>query len=303
MKSLKLVITSILAVSMVFFSCDNDEKDTFPNYSFENDEIILWEGEWAIADFFATLSPEQAAILAQAEWTSSNPNVLEVSGDKITVKSPGTSEVTVKRDGKHAVLSVVVPLAGMNTFSRSEASIHLIGTGTATIDWGDGTAPETVTVSGGNGTFCRHDYAGNTVNRRILITGGAGVTQLGCNNIQLTGEFRISTNPKLEYLGFYVGDVSSLKTGVCPVLRTIECNNNALTELNVSKCAALENLWCATNRMTIEALRSLITSLPVYPTSTDASSLKGTIDISGNTGATPNLRGEAEAKGWRLICE
>ena len=108
--------------------------------------------------------------------------------------------------------------------------IYLGGSGTATIDWGDGLKVRTINlVPVGDEkhptslirVFKRYS---DTSAHTITIT-GSGITFVGCNGSNLTA-LDVSQNPALTRL---------------------DCRNNQLTELDVSQNAALTQLKCYKN--------------------------------------------------------
>jgi Leucine-rich repeat (LRR) protein len=117
----------------------------------------------------------------------------------------------------------------MSTALSGTVKIGLSGLseGRATIDWGDNTQPETVSLTG---YIVGHEHSyNNTTPRTITITATSGIiNSLVCSNNQLTN-LDVSNNTGLELLN---------------------CNGNQLTSLDVSKNTRLINLSCADNRLT-----------------------------------------------------
>jgi len=102
----------------------------------------------------------------------------------------------------------------MTTAAR-EVRIGLAGTGTATIDWGDGSEAETKEiVQGGRSGFSREFSDGSS--RTITITGDS-ITLFNCSNNQITA-LDVSRNTALTYL---------------------DCSENQLTALDISRNTAL----------------------------------------------------------------
>jgi hypothetical protein len=145
--------------------------------------------------------------------------------------------VTVTYEGKAATVTGITvnapstppPATGatmtMTTAKQGTVSIELAGTGTATIDWGDGSQPETKTITSGNTVFS-HSYT-TAVSRTITIT-GENVTKVGCYGNELTG-LDVSNNTALA---------------------SLSCGVNQLTSFDISKNIAMESLSCSDNQLT-----------------------------------------------------
>ena len=277
MNKIKSVLATILlvSVSMTFPSCSDDDKkkiEEITGVSFQDDRIILWEGDSkSLLVAVEPVDASTAAMLAMVEWKSSNEQVISVAGGVLTVVAPGVAEVTATLMGKSAACTVIVPMAGLTTLNRAETRIHLIGSGTATIDWADGAAPQTVTLSASGVTCERANTAG--VEKQILIYGGDGVTQM--NVTTLVSDLRLSSNKNLTHL---------------------RCSNTGLQTIRLGNCAALKYVDCSRNQLSFAVFEALIDALPTYP----ANSGTGTINISGNSVNVSNLLAKALAKGWQF---
>jgi len=166
----------------------------------------------------------------------------------------------------------------------------MAGSGSVTIDWGDGTKPESFTLTTREAEYYhQYSYSGG---RTITITGN--VTYLDCGscetldiskNTALThlschGYFKsldvskhtaltelsieadltsldVSKNTKLEYLSvsYYRNltsycNLTSLDVSKCTKLEYLDCSGNNLTSLDVSKCTKLAYLGCYDNNLT-----------------------------------------------------
>lgn len=150
------------------------------------------------------------------------------------------------------------------TISKSGAfEIGIAGTGSITIDWGDGTGKETFSISSFDGLFTNDDGIHNYYDLKEKYSykhyfSGAGRT------ITITGE-----NITALYYGWHQTNVknpiflTSLDVSGCKTLIDLDCGFNQLTNLNVSKKnTALINLNCRCNRLTESALNTLFESLP-----------------------------------------
>ena len=78
----------------------------------------------------------------------------------------------------------------------------------------------------------------------------AGVTAIRCNGLGLTSLEGVALFPNLDVLECNDNQLTELDVSGCTALTWIACSNNQLTELNVSGCAALEHLACYSNRLT-----------------------------------------------------
>ena len=299
MKSLHAVVASIFLAGMMMLNTSCDDKDTddlLKSISLKNGEYIVWEGEVSVSEYVVN----EDDLLLPITWHSSDPNVIKVEGGKMSVAGPGKAVVTASVDGyeSEGEVTFVVPLAGMNNFSRGEVTVYMIGSGTATFDWADGSEPETVTLQGDNGISVTHDYGGVSVDRQILITGGAGATSLTCNSMQLT-RMRLSTNPKLTYLSFMGNEISEsdFQTGLCSALTYLDYSFNTLN-ITAEKFPAITYLNCANNYLTGAQLNALWASLPVYEPEEDGTPV-ATFVMSGNS--SEGFNGYNNPKGWGIV--
>ena len=110
----------------------------------------------------------------------------------------------------------------MNTES-SRGEFYLAGSGTATVDWGDGTEKVTLTLNDNRVRF-EHDYPNATI-RNITIN-GENIKKIFCAGNGLTS-LDVSKATELTYLW---------------------CPSNQLSSLDVSKCTALKELLGASGR-------------------------------------------------------
>jgi hypothetical protein len=151
------------------------------------------------------------------------------------------------------------------------ASFALEGTGTVTIDWGNGSEKETAEIweqeeDGSPLFFTYREYP--AANNRIISVSGGNITGLYC--------------PGNEY-------ITSLDVSQLTELRTLHCQSNRLTNLDLSQNTALKELICFNNQFTTTALNALVGTLHGNG---------GEIDISQNPGAASFDASIAEAKGW-----
>ena len=142
----------------------------------------------------------------------------------------------------------------------SSVPIQMAGLGTATIDWGDGTPCETVTLLPFHpeDTFVefwveenfelkygyRHAYS-NDSPHHITVT-GENITHLDCNGICLS-DLDVRKNPALTYLDCGNNWLKSLDVSRNYALTYLCCWNNGLKSLDVSRNTALTYLSCLFN--------------------------------------------------------
>jgi hypothetical protein len=144
----------------------------------------------------------------------------------------------------------------MTTAKEGVVRFFLYGTGTAVINWGDGTPKEWIVFVDGVRSFS-HTYTISTV-RTITITGDS-ITRLCCghnpgNSADIFDNqlisLGVSSNPALEYLECNGSQLTTLDVSKNTALRTLFCTHNQLSKFDVSKSPALELLWCHNNQLT-----------------------------------------------------
>lgn len=203
----------------------------------------------------------------------------------------------------------------LTTAMSGEVSIGLIGTGKATIDWGDGTTPQTVTLSKVlfteyDKTLFTHTFSGAFP--RTIAIDGQNITGLNCNNLQLTSldvsrnnaltalycgnnplltHLDVSQNTALAYLECAFNRLTTLDVSQNTALRGLTCPVNRLTTLDVSRNKALTSLSCQRNLLTERGLNALFGTLHRNP---------GTpkLYIGNNPGTASCDTSIATAKGW-----
>ena len=200
-----------------------------------------------------------------------------------------------------------------------ELLLFLNGTGTVSVDWGDGWEPETSTLSGNFIKFS-HEYEYEDAAPRKATISGYNITEfeyaisnggniqnivldashnktlrrLYCNGARLTS-LDVSGCTALQELGCPDNQLSSVKLGNNPVLWIINFNRNQLTSLDVSECTALMWLDCGRNPLDAAALNALFGTLHSNPPG-DKSMI---IDYTPGVGACD--RSIATAKGWDVL--
>ena len=137
------------------------------------------------------------------------------------------------------------------TTDSKKVSLKLAGSGTATIDWGDGNKAETVTLNDFVEEWLGNNYShvySDTSSRTITII-GANITHLGCYKNLLT-ELDVSKNTTLKLLDCSANRLTKLDVSKNTALTHLDCGFNLLTELDVSKNTALTVLFCNYNELT-----------------------------------------------------
>jgi len=150
--------------------------------------------------------------------TSCNKDVTTIEPD------PGTMEMTTN-------------LSGDVTFS-------LNGTGSATVDWGDGSAKETETFTVDEPIEFNHTYS--TSKTRTIRIYGNDIWGLNCSNIPLIG-LDVSRNARLWSLFCYENQLTSLDVSKNSRLMNLGCGQNQLKSLDLSNNIILGHLYCYDN--------------------------------------------------------
>ena len=185
----------------------------------------------------------------------------------------------------------------MTTSKKGEVAIFMSGFGTINIDWGDGSAIETHTLSSDRIKYV-YSYSDTTA-RAITITDNH-ITVLDCYNIQLTS-LNFSKSTALSDLACYNYQLITLDVSNNTALSMLECDNNQLTNLDVSKNTVLQWLSCKGNQLSSAALDVLFGTLHsntvTYSYSLPA---KKYISISNNPGTSDCDQSIATKKGWNV---
>lgn len=163
----------------------------------------------------------------------------------------------------------------VTTPTEGEFTLFLAGNGTATINWGDGSADESVTLiamSAGHNLdeshLFEHNYIGGGT-KNVIVTGDItgiytgrhqtvngidvsempGLVLLDCGNARNLTFLILGRNTALEELSCFGCRITSLDVSRCTSLTTLSCEDNELTglKLDVSKCPGLERMDCSGN--------------------------------------------------------
>ena len=264
----------------------------------------------------ATVLPANATNKA-VTWTSSSATVATVNNGLVTAVAPGTAIVTVTtQDGnKTAACTVTVALMAnqmMMITQKNSISLQVAGSGTMTINWGDGTNATTHTLSS---ALSSHSYTYTASSAHTIIITGENITALECSSNQLTAldvskntvlqnlwctqnqltVLDVSNNTALTILEFVLNQLTALDVSNNTALIYLNCSNNQLTTLNVSNNTALQTFYCAANQLTATALNALFGTL-------HSNTISGgkNIYIGGNSGTATCDTSIATAKGWTV---
>jgi Leucine-rich repeat (LRR) protein len=152
------------------------------------------------------------------------------------------------------------------TASIKSVTLEMKGSGNMTVDWGDGSAIDTVTLSDTTIISRHHDYAYEKANK-ITITGN------------------------VTYLNASYNNITSLDIIQTTVMTELYCGNNNISSLDASKCKALKYLDCSDNKFSATALNDLFETLP-------SNAVVKTVEIFSNSGCNDCDRSIAQKKGW-----
>lgn len=135
----------------------------------------------------------------------------------------------------------------MTTQTSSDIAFHLSGSGKATIDWGDESEKEVVTLSENGSTKVKRSFSGKST--RTIAVYGENITALDCKDIHLT-YLDVSKNTELTLLDCSDNQLMYLDVSNNTALKVLWCNSNQLTDLNIEKNPLLTELYCYNNRLT-----------------------------------------------------
>ncbi len=211
----------------------------------------------------------------------------------------------------------------------SKFGVELAGTGTVTIDWGDGTVLENIQMpelkelkkkeSDAGHEWYKYEGAEYTHpydkvgSYSVKISGqGGDMTLL---RLQKKADFSsvvLNHCDRLQRFNCFDTKLTSLDLSGCTQLKWLECSENQLTSLDVSECTPLDLLACSYNELTsldiskntqlkwlvcygnplsVEATNQIYNDLPVVG--------QGEGNIFVNQGTAGDYR-LAEAKGWKV---
>ena len=170
-------------------------------------------------------------------------------------------------------------------------SLGISGSGSISINWGDGSAIQTTNIYGNNTNFT---HSGNGT--RTITVAGLNIMRLDCSDNQVSN-MNINEISTLTHLYCNDNVLTSLDVSGNSSLVLLLCNNNNLTYLNVNANTSLSVLNCSYNNMQSSALNSLLSFLHVNNISGGK-----TVILNNNTGvASPQSLTNAISKGWEVI--
>ena len=246
-----LAVATVLITLPVACSVEHKKEALITDVLLSQSIAVLIPG--GTLNLSATVLPTDAENQT-VNWVSSNPAVATVSLGLVTALAEGTTTITVITDhgNKSATCLVSVAEAIPTTITMQQSGIETVtisvkGTGTTTVEWGDGSSPE-ITL---NPTSYTHTYS-ITSSRSITIT-GENITQLDCSSMGIHS-LNLSSNNTLLTLICFGNQLTNLDVHDCSALSLLYCNDNQLINLNVSGCSGLTELWCYNNKLTSLAL-------------------------------------------------
>ena len=193
--------------------------------------------------------------------------------------------------------------------------IGLIGDGTATVNWGDGTFetksitvltvftspydnytnPHTITITGNNIRYldCHHSYLAS-----IDVSGLTSLTDFLRYDYPPLTSLNASGCTSLTSININTTQLSSLNVIGCTALTDLRCMYSALTSLDLSGCIALKGwVYLNGNLLSANSLNAMFETLP-------GNSVSGEIKvlyISCNPGANTCDKSIAQNKGWTVV--
>ena len=273
-------------------------------------EIQVPPYEVLIVPFEVTTPDKTGNYLLKGEYTLNKQNVYSIRD--FTVSEGAVSPViqtTAAGSPGNQTATMTTALSG--TVKISLAGIH---GGQATIDWGDNTPRETVSLKP-KITEYKHSY-NNTTPRTITITGN--INELACIDNQLTS-LDVSQCTNLELLRCDGNQLTNLDVSKLPLLINLSCSNNQLKSLDVNKDVigktALTTLYAGNNQLTgLDVSKTILARIDVrnnrlrtdamnaffesLPFSTAGGGTK-IIYINNNPGTDACNRNIASGKDWR----
>ena len=324
----------VVGLSFTLTTCsggEDDGRNDVEEVIFNPDMITLFPGDTENLTFY---TEPYASDDSGITFTSSNNGVATVDAQgTVTAVAPGTAIITATaKNGVKGTCNVVVQtnspkqmIATIQFTSDTSVNFSLTGSGTMTIDWGDGTDIEThqlISLEECNQinpliSPCsyRHTYYGastcsikiTAINISNFSCSSANLTSLDvsdnsalqglyCSNNSLTN-ITLGANPSLLHISCYQNLLTSLDVSKATSLTGLSCSHNQLTELDVSKNINLEQIHCLNNKLSVEALNRFFGTLHNKSVINNYKD----INITGNPGTDNCDRSIAEKKGWTVF--
>jgi len=179
----------------------------------------------------------------------------------------------------------------LTTEADGKITLGIVGSGVATIDWGDGSEIDTLTITE---RWPRFEHTYPSASTRTITVTGDNITGFGCSGSGITN-LDVSRCTELTVFGCYDNQLTSLDVSNNLALTYLKCTNNQITSLDLSKNTALTTLDCENNQLSFDALNALFDSL-------SDNSVEGEkkIYIRNNPGEELFDKSKAESKGWSL---
>ena len=154
-------------------------------------------------------------------------------------------------------------IISMTTSGTGTFEIGIAGTGSVTIDWGDGKGKETFSLSSLDRYWTNDDGIHSSYSlkekysyKHYFSGGNRTITITGENIMALYRGWDVSNPINFRF------PLTSLDVSGCKTLIDLDCGFNQLTNLNIRKNTNLINLNCMYNFLTESALNALFESLP-----------------------------------------
>jgi len=317
MKKFVFMITAFVLFAFTISSCNKPEK-TVPvdGVKLDKSSMLLMLGESDKLE--ATIAPDDADN-KNLKWESSNLLVATVDQNGL-VSAVAFGEAVVKvttEDGEHyATCAVVVEKYFTMVTNAKVVTFAMTGSGSAVIDWGDGGNKQSVTLQG---TVTEDDAVSKTysneVSRTITVYGPA-IARLYCTDNLITDLNLSRLGTTFYFLNCANNRLKSLDISKNTLLNTLTCYNNELASLDVSKNTALASFNCRSNKLSnlnVSGLNSLREFL-CHTNNFDAEALdvlfeslhnnvvqEKSIDVRFNPGTDTCNPSIAENKGWKVI--
>lgn len=132
----------------------------------------------------------------------------------------------------------------MITEADGRVSIGLSGSGVATIDWGDGSRKQTLSLA--KDTIARIDHTYSGPSTHTISINGDKITSLDCKGIKLS-HLDVGKNAELASLNCSENRLKHVDLSNNTALKVLWCNGNQLNHLDVSKNGMLAELYCYHN--------------------------------------------------------
>ena len=163
-------------------------------------------------------------------------------------KAPESIQSNVSVENENVLRNdKITMITNNNTFV-----IYMAGSGTITIDWGDGSSHETHVLLEYNkddwGEQYEYSHNYSTMASRSITVSGENIKHLYCDGNDLTN-LDVSKNNKLTNLHCSKNQLTSLSVNKNTALRVLECSENPLTSLDVSNNIEMGILFCSNTKL------------------------------------------------------